>query len=90
MPLAGWGLHRFFENFRENSLKGDLSNDITLNPPLFSLVNTFKACSNTGFMKSYVKIIFHIPHVSLNLPCGLLYVPVVDGVLLHVFLLLSV
>jgi hypothetical protein len=25
-----------------NSLKGDLSNDITLNPPLFSLVNTFK------------------------------------------------
>ncbi len=30
------------ENFRENSLKGDLSNDITLNPPLFSLVNTFK------------------------------------------------
>jgi hypothetical protein len=29
------------ENFRENSLKGDLSNDIILNPPLFSLVNTF-------------------------------------------------
>ncbi len=42
MPLTGWALHRFFENFRENSLKGDLSNDITLNPPLFSLVNTFK------------------------------------------------
>ncbi len=32
----------FFENFRENSLKGYLSNDITLNPPLFSLFNTFK------------------------------------------------
>ena len=31
-----------FENFSENSLKGDLLNDITLNPPLFSLVNTFK------------------------------------------------
>ncbi len=31
-----------FENFREISLKGDLSNDITLNPPLFSLANTFK------------------------------------------------
>jgi hypothetical protein len=31
-----------FENFREISLKGDPSNDITLNPPLFSLVNTFK------------------------------------------------
>ncbi len=30
-----------FENFLENSLKGDLSNDITLNPPLISLVNTF-------------------------------------------------
>jgi hypothetical protein len=30
-----------FENFREISLKGDLSNDITLNLPLFSLVNTF-------------------------------------------------
>ncbi len=31
-----------FENFRDNSLKGGLSNDITLIPPLFSLVNTFK------------------------------------------------
>ena len=31
-----------FENFREISLKGDLSNDIAPNPPLFSLVNTFK------------------------------------------------
>jgi hypothetical protein len=34
-----------FENFRENSLKGDLSNDITFNPPLFLLVNTFKGVS---------------------------------------------
>ena len=34
-----------FENFRENNLKGDLSNDITLNHPLFSLVNTFKSLS---------------------------------------------
>ncbi len=32
-----------FENFRDNSLKGGLSVDITLNPPLFSLVNTFKS-----------------------------------------------
>ncbi len=31
-----------FENIRENSLKGDLSHDIILNRPLFSLVNTFK------------------------------------------------
>ena len=30
------------ENFRENSLKRDLSNDTTVNPPLFSFVNTFK------------------------------------------------
>ena len=30
-----------FENCRDNSLKGGLSNDITLTPPLFSLVNTF-------------------------------------------------
>jgi hypothetical protein len=31
-----------FDNFSENSLKGDLSNATTFNPPLFSLVNTFK------------------------------------------------
>jgi len=30
-----------FENFRDKSLKGDLSNDVTLNPPLLSLENTF-------------------------------------------------
>ncbi len=30
------------ENFRDKSLKGDLSNDVTLNPPLLSLENTFK------------------------------------------------
>jgi hypothetical protein len=32
----------FFENLRENSLKRDLSNATTFNPPLFSLVDTFK------------------------------------------------
>jgi hypothetical protein len=42
MPLTGWGLHNMFENFSENGLKEDLSNDTTDNPPLFSLVNTFK------------------------------------------------
>jgi hypothetical protein len=31
-----------FENFRDYSLKRDLSNDTTANPSLFSLVNTFK------------------------------------------------
>ncbi len=30
-----------YENHSENSLKGDPSNDTTVNPPLFSLVNTF-------------------------------------------------
>jgi hypothetical protein len=38
-----------FENFRKISLKGDLSNDITLIPPLFSLFNTFcSAQTRTG------------------------------------------
>jgi hypothetical protein len=31
-----------FQNFNENSLKGDLSNDTTPTPTHFSLVNTFK------------------------------------------------
>jgi hypothetical protein len=35
-----------FENFHDNSLKGGLFNDITLNLPLFSLVNTFKVPSH--------------------------------------------
>jgi hypothetical protein len=35
-----------FENFRQNRLKRDLSIGITTNPPLFSLVNTFKPPSN--------------------------------------------
>jgi hypothetical protein len=32
-----------FENLSVNILKGDLSNDTTFEPPLFSLVNTFKS-----------------------------------------------
>jgi hypothetical protein len=31
-----------FENHSENSIKPDLSNETTVNPSLFSLVNTFK------------------------------------------------
>jgi hypothetical protein len=31
-----------YENHSEKSLKGDLTNDTTVNKPLFSLVNTFK------------------------------------------------
>jgi hypothetical protein len=41
-PLTGWGLHRLSENLSEYSLMGDLSNDNIVNPPHFSLVNTFK------------------------------------------------
>jgi hypothetical protein len=32
----------FFENLSESILQGDLSNATTSNPPLFSLVDTFK------------------------------------------------
>jgi hypothetical protein len=32
-----------YENLSVNSFKGDLSNATTFNPPLFSLVNTFKS-----------------------------------------------
>ncbi len=42
MPFTGWACTNLFENFSENSLKGDLSNDTTDNPPHFSLVNSFK------------------------------------------------
>ncbi len=36
------------ENLSENSLKGDLSNANTFNPPLVSLVNTFKNGERCG------------------------------------------
>jgi hypothetical protein len=40
-----------FENFREHSLKQVLSNDTTVNPSRFSLVNTFKeSVSNLKFV----------------------------------------
>ncbi len=35
-----------FENLSVNSLKRDQSNDTKINPPLFSLVNTFKLLNN--------------------------------------------
>ncbi len=43
-PLQDGACTDFFENLSENiySLKGDLSNATTFNPPLFSLVETFK------------------------------------------------
>ncbi len=36
------GFPHLSENLSENSLKGDLSNDDIVNPPIFSLVNTLK------------------------------------------------
>ncbi len=39
----------FFENLSENTLKGDLSNAPTFNPPLFSLVDTFKINCRVNF-----------------------------------------
>jgi hypothetical protein len=39
-----------YENHSENSLKGDLSNDATVNPPLFPLVNTFKCLFLANFV----------------------------------------
>ncbi len=51
------------ENFRKISLKGDLSNDITLNPPLFSLVNTFN-CKTLNDMKNSYNI--HIKDLRWN------------------------
>ncbi len=47
MPLTGWAGTNSFENFREYSLKRDLSKDTTDNQPLFSLVNTFKQPTET-------------------------------------------
>ncbi len=37
------GLTDLFENLSENSLKGVLSNDNIVSPPLFSFVNTFRS-----------------------------------------------
>ncbi len=43
--LASYGMGPapiYLKKFREHSLKQDLSNDTSVNPSLFSLVNTFK------------------------------------------------
>jgi hypothetical protein len=42
----------FFENLGENTLKGELSNATTFNPPLFSLVDTFKGWTDEEVMNS--------------------------------------
>ncbi len=42
-----------YENHSENKVKGDLSNDTTVNPPLFSLVNTFKTISGARLLINF-------------------------------------
>ena len=68
MPLTRWGLHSLtdsFENFRDNSLKGGLSNATTFNPPLFSLVDTF---NNVGTMPNGFSCSFSddVPYAENN------------------------
>jgi hypothetical protein len=57
----------FFENLSEYSLKGDLSNVTTFNPPHFSLVDTFNVERN-GYlsrkMYMYNLYILHIVQIS--------------------------
>jgi hypothetical protein len=53
-----------FENFRENSLKGDLSNYTTPHPPLFSLANTFN--ERDQFQQTNKYQLFAQLHISAN------------------------
>jgi hypothetical protein len=60
-----------YENRSENSLKRDPSNDTTVNPPLFSLVNTFKLILfriyyGIGFIRSILRIHRDIPFSDTN------------------------
>jgi hypothetical protein len=43
-----------FENLSENTFKGDLSNATSFNPPLFSLVDTFKTTFRVWCLYSYL------------------------------------
>ncbi len=55
----------FFENLSVNSLKGDLSNDTTFKPSLFSLVNTFKTIKHKTLMEDY-KLFFNFFGVMIK------------------------
>jgi hypothetical protein len=50
----------FFENLRENTLKGDLSNATTFKPPLFSLVDTFKYKTSVIVIIQLAEVIVHL------------------------------
>ncbi len=63
-----------FENYSENSLKGDLSNDTTVNPPLFSLVNTFKRLrrrrnlySSSSVFPSWMYCMYNVHHLRASI-----------------------
>jgi hypothetical protein len=51
------------ENLSVNSLKRDLSNALTFNPPLFSLVNTFKQISLNNIV-SFKKMVIEGPFLT--------------------------
>jgi hypothetical protein len=57
-----------FENLSENSLKGDLSNDTTFNPPLFSLFNTFASIEIIS--KGYVLLEPSLQRAARNMECS--------------------
>jgi hypothetical protein len=59
----------FLENLSENTLKGDLSNVTSFNPPLFSLVDTFKGRLGVQdlFYAYSVCFIFHVCMKRLDL-----------------------
>ncbi len=48
----------FFENLSENTLKGDLSNATTFNPPLVSLVDTFKRAYIWVFFRNFKPVCY--------------------------------
>jgi hypothetical protein len=56
-----------FANLSVNSLKGDLSNDTTFNPPLFSLVYTFNYISHDKFLErhAFVLLLSYSPDICI-------------------------
>ncbi len=56
-----------YENHSENSLTGDISNATTVNPSLFSLVNTFKKIAH--LVSNIFVCIFMFTPMLFLLPC---------------------
>jgi hypothetical protein len=55
-----------FENLSVNSLKGDLSNDTTFKPPLFSLVNTFKGAVSEAVFALLLTVRTDFPLIKIT------------------------